>query len=181
MIERVIGTLLAFAFFVSPADAQQPRDVDVCELSTAPSAANHVQIRVTGIVERESEHFVVTDPACPTDRPSVPIWLTYGGTQPSGAIYCCPGEGEGTPRPKPLSLDGIVLPLVADETFRRFLELMKTEPRATARATLVGTFFAYTGDPQGGSVGYGHFGCCSLLVIQRVERFESVATAPQSN
>jgi hypothetical protein len=180
MIPRSLLALavLASAFSASTAEAQKPRDVTICELSKAPSTANHAQIRVTGIVEREFEHFVVTDPACPADDQSVQIWLTYGGTQPSGAIYCCPGEGEPTPRAKTLSIDGIVLRLVTDDTLRRFLELMKTPPRARARATLVGTFFVANRDQQ---IGYGHFGCCSLFVIQRVEQFEPLASVTQPN
>jgi hypothetical protein len=35
-------------------------------------------------------------------------------------------------------------------------------------ATLTGLFLAAPEDPQGGSKGYGHLGCCHLLVIQRV-------------
>jgi hypothetical protein len=152
--------------------AEPAREVSVCDLSKVPNPANHVRIRVTGVVEREFENFVLVDPVCPEDLRNVGIWLTYGGQEESGAIYCCPGEGERSSRPKTLILDGIELPLAANDTFRRFAELMNTEPKARVRATLVGTFFARKDDERGLGPGYGHFGHFSLLVIQQVEHFE---------
>jgi hypothetical protein len=109
-----------------------------------------------------------------SEAPAAEVWLTYGGRLPSGTIYCCPGEGETTERPTPLTIDGIVLlPLVRDETSERFRKaLTRTEP-VHASAVLVGTFFAVENDsfPEAGWGGFGHVGCCPLLVIERVQEF----------
>jgi hypothetical protein len=143
-----------------------PRVVTVCELSRTPDAWNHVVVRVTGTATREFESFALADAACDETKDSTSIWLTYGGRVSPGSIYCCPGEGDRSPRPQPLVLEGLKLPLVEDAMFRRFRTLMNREPRGGARVTLIGRFFA--GDASQPMRGFGHFGCCSLLVIERV-------------
>lgn len=67
------------------------------------------------------------------------------------------------------------IPLVNDPTFQQFLELLKGEPDTTVRSTLVGRFFYGTKETLDTGTfwrGFGHLGCCTLLVIQRVESFE---------
>ncbi len=174
--------VFAPAFFVSePGSAQQfvvaSRNATVCEISKQPAAWNHVRVRVTGVAEYGFENFVLTDPACPATEQS--IWLTFGGRTTSGAIYCCPGEGEPR-RSEPLVIDGLKLPLVEDQTFRRFTAQLRKGSSAEQRVTVVGTFFSGHKDSERGTWGgFGHFGCCSLLVIEQVERFESAKTTPR--
>ena len=67
------------------------------------------------------------------------------------------------------------VPLVSDPTFQQFIELLKKEPDTTVRSTVVGRFFSGTKESSDRGAlwrGFGHMGCCSLLVIQRVESFE---------
>lgn len=47
------------------------------------------------------------------------VWLDFGGTAKTDTMYCC-GPTIGTRRSQPLSVDGINLPLVEDELFRKF-------------------------------------------------------------
>jgi hypothetical protein len=68
-------------------------------------------------------------------------------------------------------VDGITVSLVNDGRLQRFVALLKQNPH-TAGVILVGVFFA--GGQKGGNgqptlPGYGHLGCCSLLVIRQVE------------
>jgi len=73
-----------------------------------------------------------------------------------------------------VSVEGVPVPLVEDSAFRRFDELLQMGPDRVVRARLVGRFFA--AQMKGGTrSGYGHMGCCSLFVIERV-----VAVSEQS-
>jgi hypothetical protein len=64
---------------------------------------------------------------------------------------------------------------VDDSIFEQFTSLLAREPDTTVRVTAVGRFFSGEKQTINGStswVGAGHFGCCSLFVIQQVESFE---------
>ena len=97
----------------------------------------------------------------------------FGGRVSSGTIYCCPGEGDGVRRKSTLMVEDIPMPLVEDATFQQFHRAIQGREEKALRATLVGTFFAgEKSDRTSGWRGYGHVGCCSLFVIELVERFE---------
>lgn len=186
----IVGMLLLLLTFVvtslpptggvTLAQAQtmpSPREATVCDLLKEPTAWNHVLVRVTAVATHAFESFTLSSSTCEDSRG---LWLTFGGRAQSGAIYCCPGEGDESAPSQPLVVEDVELPLVEDPTFHRFRALLRKEPRGVARAarvTLVGTFFA--GHPTELAVtptglgGFGHLGCCSLLVIQRVEQFQS--------
>jgi hypothetical protein len=130
-------------------------------------------VRLTGFVTHGFEDFQIAEPTCPTQGFS--IWLTYGGKAESNTMYCCPGEAARGTRPEPLKVEGEQILLVDDQTFEHFTDLLKKEPDTTVRATVIGRFFSGEKVPVDGSTfwrGFGHMGCCSLLVIQRVESFE---------
>lgn len=183
MNKLLLLIVVAPAFFVGESGSAQQfvvasRNATVCEMSTQPAAWNHARVRVTGIATYRFEHFTLSEPACGDKEPSTRMWLTFGGRTASGAVYCCPGEGEPR-RSKPLVIDGKELPLIEDETFRRFTEQLR-KGETTLRVTVVGTFFSGEKDQTDGTWrGFGHMGCCSLLVIEQVERFESAKTAPR--
>lgn len=99
----------------------------------------------------------------------------YGGNVQSDTSYCCPGEAASRTRPKPVTIEGVQIPLVEDVTFREFTGLLKREADTTVRLTAIGRFFSGAKQTVGGQTrwgGAGHLGCCSLFVIQRVESFE---------
>jgi hypothetical protein len=142
--------------------------VTVCDLKANPGDYNHKLIEVTGFVSHGFEDFGMFDPGCP----SFPyIWLEYGGTNKSGTMYCC-GVSSDRSRPKELVVEGIAVPLTADEPFSTFDNLIIKQPDTVIHATLVGRFFAgkKTRFPKAEAEwrGYGHLGCCSLLAIQQV-------------
>jgi hypothetical protein len=99
----------------------------------------------------------------------------YGGKAEANTIYCCPGEGGGETRSEPLTVEGVQIPLISDLVFQQFTDLLKKERDTTVRVTAVGRFFSGEKQTIEGSTywrGFGHIGCCSLFVIQRVEWFE---------
>lgn len=169
----LVSLTVLSAGFEGTALGQQPQAAPgkstVCEISKKPDGWNHVRVRLTAVATQEFENFSLTDPAC---GDAASIWLTYGGNVSSGTVYCCPGEGSESRRPKPLVIEGVALPLVEDAVFDRFRSVSGKHARGAARVTLVGTFFA--GERTDVGRGFGHMGCCSLLVIERVESFKEL-------
>jgi hypothetical protein len=158
-----------------PPAAQEPKDVTLCQLSQNPSAYNHALVKDSGTASQGFENFTFADSTCkpPTTDHFWP-WMTYGGTMQSGTAYCCPGEGEKKERKQPIEVECVSVSLVNDGRLKRFMALLTQKPH-TARATLIGVFLA--GEPQATNgrptlPGYGHLGCCSLLVIRHVESVE---------
>jgi len=155
--------------------AQEPVTTTYCELAGDPAAYNHKLIRLTGFVTHGFEDFQLTEPNCPHLPYQFSIWLTYGGTTESNTVYCCPGEPGQKPRSESLTVEGVQVPLVRDEVFGQFTDLLKKEPDTTVRVTVAGVFFSGEKQESGNRIswgGAGHLGCCSLLAIQKVENFE---------
>jgi hypothetical protein len=151
------------------------RNVAYCDLAANPAAYNHQLVRLTAFVTHGFEDFQLWQPGCPQSPSRFSLWVEYGGTQESDTVYCCPGGPGGGTRLKPLSIEGVEIPLVGDMVFQQFGDLLKKERDTTVHVTFVGRFFS--GNKQGdGSppfwVGFGHLGCCSLFVIERIEQFD---------
>lgn len=151
---------------------QEPQPVSVCDLSKNQAAYNHKLIQVTGFISHDFEDFTLFDPTCR----SLSIWVEYGGKRKSDTVYCC-GPTAGKTRPVDLTVEGVSLPLVDDESFAAFDREIQPPFRSgtfgsVAHATLIGRFFAGRQETgQNGDkwwAGYGHMGCCSLFVIQQV-------------
>jgi hypothetical protein len=159
-----------FAFlFLSPHRilAQQVESVSVCELKAHPEKFNHQLVEVTGLVSHGFENFTLSDPAC---SGASDVWLEYGGKVNSGTKYCCGVSTERT-RPSELMVEKIPIPLIDDNIFRDFDQMIQRPPDSMVHATIAGVFFSgrIGGDPTKGEVrGYGHMGCCSLLAIEQV-------------
>ncbi len=74
-------------------------------------------------------------------------------------------------------VDGVVTSLVEDAAFHRLNELVHVDGgSASVHTTAVGWFFAAKGgDPRDvGLGGYGHMGCCNLLVLRQVLSVDEV-------
>jgi len=153
---------------------EEPEKVTVCQLKSNPPAYNHKLIEVDAFVSHDFEDFTAFDPAC-SSWPAV--WLEYGGKSKSDTTYCC-GPTSGKSRPKELSVESIPISLVEDEQFKQFDKEIQPPFRSgnygsVTKASIVGRFFAgrKVKYPNGESAwaGYGHMGCCSLLVIQEIK------------
>lgn len=165
----VLTALLQSDGLPSRADPVAVVDARVCEVSANPDAWNHKRIRLSGVVTRQFENFTLADPHCPDAPGSVGIWLTLGGRRSPQVVYCCPGEGAASRRDE-VKVEGLTIRLLEDATLARFVRLLTHNDDFSARATLVGTFFAGRRVERDLNWrGYGHFGCCTLFVIERVE------------
>jgi hypothetical protein len=146
---------------------QEPQKANICQVKNNPAAYNHKLIEVTAFVSHGFEDFGIFDPEC-NSYPG--IWLEYGGTVASGTMYCC-GVTADRKRTQALQIEGISVPLVADDSFREFDRLIQRTPDSIVHGKIVGRFFAGQQEhlPRETSWGgFGHFACCSLLVIQQV-------------
>ena len=158
---------------------ERPEKVTLCDIQDNPTSFNHKLVEVEGFLSHDFEDFSISTPECPY---SPAIWLEYGGKRTSGTIYCCGGGAERT-RTKQLEVEGFSVPLVEDRQFRKFDKLIQPPFRSgnhgsVVHATIIARFFLGEkqkyGDKGGwGWGGYGHFGCCTLMVIQQVRSVDS--------
>jgi hypothetical protein len=146
---------------------EEPVTVSLCRLDADPAFFNHKLVKVTAFLSHGFEDFSLFDPEC---HSRTAVWLEYGGTASSNTVYCC-GVTASRSRPKTLVVEDIPIPLVDDARFRTLDRLLQRQPDSFAHATIVGRFFAGEVSRRPGNTGlrgYGHLGCCSLLVIQQV-------------
>ena len=145
-----------------------PRDAKLCDILRNHERYDNVRVRTSGFVNYAFEDFTLWDPTCISQK-TARIWVTFGGAVSSGVIYA--GGREGLPRPEPLPW-----PLVEDATFKAFQKLIGDERDTVVRVNLVGTLLnkkkQRTPDGREEEAGYGHFWCCDLFVVERVEKFE---------
>ncbi len=182
------GVLLVVFCFLgvapSPTLSQgAPLLVDACELQRNPITYNHKLVQVTSHVTLGFEDFGLS-PDCQNVGNRGGVWLGLGGDAGPQTVYCCGDHSR--PKNEDIQIDGFVLPLRKDVNLEQFHRLLSAKrDRApdgapcydctyfSVSATLTGRFFAGgwgiakegQAAPQ---VGYGHLGCCSLLVIQQV-------------
>lgn len=179
-MRRFIVCIFAIAVLAIVVHAQQQEPkaevVDVCRLQADPAGYNRKFVEIGGLVKHGFEEFVLSDSKC---SGGLSIWLEYGGSVNSDTVYCC-GTTAGAPRGQTLVVDGITLPLVDDALFRRFDDHIRgASSEVTFRATLRGHFFPRPRQEAGVLLnGYGHFGCCSLLVIEQVVTVDDNQAAP---
>jgi hypothetical protein len=173
-----IGFLIAMGFWLGTDQrsqgVQEPpptsEKVSVCALQADPAAYNHKLIDVRAVVSHGFERFTLSDPRC---EHSSGIWLEYGGLVDSDTVYCC---GVKAPRTAALVVEGIATRLIDDALFRRFDARVRRHGDVSFRSHLIGRFFGGLKQPTPHGDfwgGYGHLGCCSLLVIQQVLAVDS--------
>ncbi|MBX7221782.1 MAG: hypothetical protein K1Y36_17650 [Blastocatellia bacterium] len=167
-ITLAFGLFLTVPGLAQTKEQETPIKVTPCELQNAPATYNHKLIEVTGFFSHGFEDFSLVDPTC---QMRFGVWLEYGGEVNSGTVFCC-GPSAERKRSKPLTVEGIPVPLRADETFMAFDSLLQHASEVVLHGTVVGRFFSGKTSPDGearGLPGYGHMGCCSLLIIQQVK------------
>ncbi|SRR5712664_3544412 len=154
-----------------PAKILRPQEglekISLCQLKSDPAKYNHKLVEVTGFISHGFEDFGLFDPTCELKDS---IWLDYGGTKASNTMYCCEVV-PGHTRPQVVSVEGLSIPLIDDDRFKELDGMIRRKYDFIARATIVGRFFS--GEKvkyPGGEFwsGYGHMGCCMLMMIQQV-------------
>ena len=205
-------TRLAFLFLVVPSLAigqaaspgEKPLETTICELSGHPNRFDGELIQVRGYVTRGFEDFTLHDSPLPfASSCKARIWLELGGdgkgprnymVVDTARLYNAPAEWQ-----KQGQIDSVRL--VKDQTFSEMMEKLRAfrsvQPGGTGcrglrlcalyqvQATITGRFFqAHIAGRNNGQYfeGYGHMGCCHMLVIQQVTGLNAERTAvPEEN
>lgn len=173
--------LIALLLAANSSWAQEaPVEVSVCDLAKHPDSFDRKTIRARGTLNVEFEDFSLAISDCDTRQE---IWLAFGGDVP-GIVASTVNDTVRRPGVD-IEVNGVSYGIKKDESFRRLYALIsarhgdKSAYRVTA--TLTGAFFAgeksKLADGQTVFEGYGHLGCCSLLVITQVGELESVPPA----
>ena len=155
--------------------ADEPETVTICQLKSDPGKYNRKLIKLTAFFSHGFEDSGVFDPECES---RFDVWYEYGGKNVTGTMYCC-GLTAARTRPEQVSVEGISIPLVVDSSFQTFDSLLHSGPIADkiVHATVVGRYFSgkkgEAADKSSWWGGYGHMGCCSLLMIQQVVHVDS--------
>ena len=185
-MSRKLAIPLFFTFitvFLAPSTVRAqgtPQVLSFCDLATSPKSFDGKMIRVRGTLSVYFEDFSLVGDHCDAHQG---IWLAFGGDVPGIA----PSTANDNFR-KPnvdVKVSGASYGIKKDENFRRLYALIAArhgdKPVFRVTATLTGAFFAGEEHklPNGQSdfEGYGHLGCCSLLVITEVSYVESVPSA----
>ncbi len=123
-----------------------------------------------GLITVGPDEFMLHDANCADGKGG--IWLQFGGDVASPGTAGVSRGASGKTR----SVDGLGLPLNKDRDFDAMQKLLQEAEKSgktkMLRATLIGKYFpgkpAYTASGEPIRSGYGHMGCCSLLVIEEV-------------
>jgi hypothetical protein len=192
---RIFGLLILQVVLTAVCLARttdSPIEVSACELSKSPKDYHHRMITVRATVSFAFEDFTLKTGKCESSAETSPTWVELGGDLGSQTIYCC-GDHSRQSGSNP-ELDGYALPLEKDLNLSNFLHLLKAH-RETApnggpcydcfyfvvSATFTGRFFAggWVAQKEGqatSGAGYGHLGCCSMLVVEHVTDLEAQRT-----
>ena len=148
----------------------EPLDTTICEINKDPKAFNGKTIRIRGFVVDEFENFTINSKSC--NRGSG-IWLVYADDK-SGTSYWAHSPW---PDEEIVPYRGESYPLLKDNNFNEFQRLIRAEQdrKSTYQVTAIitGKFFArrFKRYPSGQVIadgGYGHLGCCHLLIVMSV-------------
>lgn len=158
---------------------EKPMEVPVCELAEHPKNYDGKMIRVRGTANVEFEDFTLRLGKCESEQG---IWLAFGGDVPG--IVASMANDNFRKAGKNIEIEGVSYGIKRDDSFRKFYALIaardgeKAEYRVTA--TLTGKFFSgeEIKTAKGATYrGYGHLGCCALLLIAEVSDVTSVPPA----
>lgn len=159
---------------------EKPEVVTLCALRKNPEHWDRKFVRVTAYATHGYEESSIVDPACGDYRDGSEIWMEYGGQVGSDTMYFGPVSPRH--RKRDLIVQGMSIPLLNDAQFQKLDGMLQSRPHSqgvvVVATTVEGHFFSGTAPKQGGTVtfgGFGHFGCCSLFVIEKVD---SVAELP---
>ncbi len=156
-------------------------DVPGCDLVKSPKAFDGKLIRVRGTLSVHFEDFSLGIPNCDTRQG---IWLAFGGDVP-GVVASTVNDIARRPG-SDIKVNGAPYGIKKDVNFWKLYALIAArhgdKPDYRVSATLTGMFFAgqelrNSRDDVVSFGGYGHLGCCALLVITEVSDVESVPPA----
>ena len=164
------AVLLAIAVLAARTQASS-HALSACDLVLSPKSFHGKTVRVQAGLVAEFESLSLRTDGCA----SLPgIWVAFGGDVP-GIVVSIVNDTVRMPG-RDLTVDGVAYGIAKDDAFRRMYALLAarkgSQPMYRVSATLTGTFLA--GHLDSPYRGYGHMGCCSLLVVTAVTDSTSV-------
>ena len=156
-------------------------DVRGCDLAKSPKTFDGRLIRVRATLSVHFEDFSLDLPNCDTRQG---IWLAFGGDVP-GVVGSTVNDIARKPGSH-IKVHGVAYGIKKDANFRELYALIAArhgdKPDYRVSATLTGMFLPgralrNSRDDVVTFGGYGHLGCCALLVITEVAGVESVPPA----
>jgi hypothetical protein len=159
---------------------EYPLEVSGCDLARNPKAFDGKSIQTRGTLKVHFEDFSLGISNCETRQG---IWLAFGGDVP-GLVASMVNDTFRKPGVD-LEVNGVSFGINKDDNFRRLYASIAArhgdKPDYQVTAKLTGTFFAgeerQLANGQKNFGGYGHLGCCSLLIITKVSDVETVPPA----
>jgi hypothetical protein len=159
---------------------EAPVELSECDLARNPKAFDQKMIRVRGTLNVYFEDFSLGIRNCDSKQG---IWLAFAGDVP-GIVASTVNDTFRKPG-SIIKVNGVSYAIKKDDNFRELYALIAArhgdKPDYKVSATLTGMFLAgqenRTVKGTVDFVGYGHLGCCSLLVITEVSEVESVPPA----
>jgi hypothetical protein len=159
---------------------ENPVEVPGCDLARNPKVFDGKLIRVRAPLNVQFEDFSLGIGNCDTTQG---IWLAFGGDVPG--IVASTVNDNFRKTGSDVKVNGVSYGIEKDDSFRRLYALIAArhgdKSDYSVTATLTGMFLAgeEKKTPKGAAhfVGYGHLGCCALLVITRVSDVESFPPA----
>ncbi len=158
---------------------ERPFDTTACALTQHPDRYNEGLVSVEGLITVGPDEFLLHDADCDDEHGK--IWLEFGGGVESPAT-----ASAHLPSHRPHTFESLDLPLNRDRDFDAMQKLLQEAQKSgktrMLRATLIGKYFpgkpAITASGAAMRSGYGHMGCCSLLVIEEVAAVGSELEEP---
>jgi len=206
-VRRVIQGVVFLFFLVpssavsqAPSQSEEPVEATICELSDHPRQFDSVLIQVRGYVTGGFEDFTLHDTPSPFSSPcKARIWLEPGGDGKGPRNYAVVDTARLYNPVAEWKMQSRVdsVRLVKDQPYSEMMEKLRafrsTQPDGNAceglwlcnlyqvQVTIVGRFFRAQNqgwiNGQYFDGGFGHLGCCHLLVIQQITDVDAKRTA----
>jgi hypothetical protein len=175
MAHHLWGLSGTFLLLALPGFAQAPVKVSLCDLIQEPQKYTQQWVEVRGEVRIGFEVFVLRTDDCGDEINHRSVWLSYGGDAPISAASTATNGMRTVPAVTLHRDDNLALfkrRLVAHRTVRPDGSgCYENCPFYRVTATFTGLFLAM----QAGS-GYGHMGCCHLLMIGQFKEVNAQRT-----
>jgi hypothetical protein len=179
MLKKLIPLIASIILFFVPLSASAqtaPREISFCDVAKDPKSFDGRMIRVRGTMSVGFENFQLYSPDCRDDQS---IWVAFGGDV-AGVVASTVNDSFRKPGAD-IKVNDVSYGIQRDQAFYRFYSLISARNGEKAiykvTATVTGAFFAGIENKRvpghKSFMGYGHIGCCSLLVITQVSDVES--------
>jgi hypothetical protein len=180
MKSAAVSVCGVFLWMANVAFAQTPLETSLCAVAKDPKAFDGKTIRVRGTFHVSFEVFTASAEGCEVNDD---VWVAFGGDVPG--IVTSMANDNVRRLGVDMTVDGVSYGINKDDNFRKLYALLAARrgDNAMYRPTATVTGAVLSGDerksPDGKTIfaGYGHLGCCSLLVITQAAEVTSVPPA----